>query len=74
MSHHRHGYPCPSLTTPPYRPLLLADLQGYIPYLHRAAVCRFKLVVLPLLGYVKGSTEVHHLRVHPYFFSSVQHV
>ena len=35
--------------------------KGYIPYLHRAAVCRFELVVLSLLGHVKESTEIHHL-------------
>ena len=39
----------------------LADPQGYIPYQHRAAVCRFELVVLPLLIHVKGPTGVHHL-------------
>ena len=41
MSHHQHGYPWPFLATFLYRPLLLARLQGYIQYLHRAAVCRF---------------------------------
>ena len=59
-SHHQHGYPRPSLATPPYRPLLPAGLQGYIPYRHRAAVCRFELVVLPLLVHVNVSTGVHH--------------
>ena len=34
-----------SLATHPNRSLLLAGLQGYIPYPYRAAVCRFKLVV-----------------------------
>ena len=58
---HRQGYPWPSLTTFPYRPLLPAGLQGYIPYQHRATVCRFKLVVLPLLFHVKGSTGVYHI-------------
>ena len=38
---HQHGYPGSFLATPPYRLSLLAGLQGYIPYLHRAAVCRF---------------------------------
>ena len=51
-----HGYPWPSLTTLPYRPLFSADPQGYIPYRHRAAVCRFKLVVLPL--HVHRSTSL----------------
>ena len=48
--------------------------QGYIPYRHRAAVCWFALVVLPLLGHVKGSTGVYHLWARPYFSSSVLHV
>ena len=42
MSCWQHRYPWSSLTTPPYRSLLLAGLQGYIPYLHRATVCRFE--------------------------------
>ena len=33
MSRWQHGYPWPSLATPPYRSSLLACLQGYIPYL-----------------------------------------
>ena len=33
------------LKLPPYRLLLSADPQGYIPYVHRAAVCRFELYV-----------------------------
>ena len=74
MSRYQHGYPWPSLATPPYRPLLPVGLQEYIPYLHRAAVCRFELVVLPLLSHVKGSTEVLHLWARPYLFSSVPHV
>ena len=53
--------PRSSLETPTYRPLLPAGLQDYIPYRRRAAVCRFVLVVLPLLVHVKGSTGVHHL-------------
>ena len=73
MLHHQHGYPWPSLTTPPYRPLLLAGPQGYIPYRHRAAVCKFELVILPLLGHEKGSTRIHHLWARPYFSCSVPH-
>ena len=61
MSHYQQEYPWPSLTTTPYRPLLLAGPQGYILYRHKAAVCRFQLVVLPLHVHVKGSTGVHHL-------------
>ena len=67
-------YPWPFLATLFYRPLLPADLQSYISYWHRAAVCRFYLVVQPLLVHVKDSTGVHHLWVHPYFSSSVPHV
>ena len=74
MPRYHHRYPWPSLANPPYRPLLPAGPQGYIPYLHRAAVCRFKLVFLPLHVNVKGSTGVHHLWPRPYFSSSVPHV
>ena len=42
MSRHQRRYPRPSLATPPYRPLLPAGLQGYIPYRHRTAVCRVR--------------------------------
>ena len=66
MSRYQHGYPWP-FTTPPYRPLLPAGPQGYIPY----AVCRFELVILPLLVHMKGFTGVHHLWARPNFFSSV---
>ena len=61
MSRYQHGYFWPSLATPPYCPLLPASPLGYIPYQHRAAVCRFELDVLPLLVHVKGSIGVHHL-------------
>ena len=57
MSYRLHGYPWPSLTTPPYRSSLLGGSQGYIPYPHRAAVCRFELVALLLFGHVRGSIE-----------------
>ena len=70
MSRYQHAYPWPSLATPPYRPLWPAGVPGYIPYRHIAAVCRFELVVLPLLGHVKGSTGVHHLWTRPYLSSS----
>ena len=69
MSRYQHRYPWHSLATPSYHPLLPAGLQGYIPYQNRAAVCRFVLVVLPLLVHVKGSTGVYHLWAHPYFSS-----
>ena len=61
MSCRQHGYPRPSLATSPYYSSLLAGLQGYIPYPHRAAVCMFELVALLLLGHMWGSIGVHHL-------------
>ena len=61
MSCHQHRYPWSSFATSPYRPLLSAGLLSYIPYLHWVAVCRFELVVLPLLVHVKGFTRVHLL-------------
>ena len=74
MSRYQHGYFLPSLNTPPYRPLFSADLQDYIPYRHRAAVCRFELGVLSLLVHVKRSTGVHHSRARPYLSRSVPRV
>ena len=62
MLRHQYGYPWPSLATPPYCPLLLACLQGYILYRHRAAVCRFQLVILSLLVHVKESTGISGFR------------
>ena len=53
----------------PYGPLLSAGPQGYIPYRHRAAVCRFELDILSSLVHVKGSTGVHNLWARPYFSS-----
>ena len=57
MSHHQQGYPKSSLATLLYRLMLPAGLHSYIPYPNRAAVCRFELVVLPLLVHVKGPHE-----------------
>ena len=74
MSRHPHGYPWPSLATPPYRPLLPAGLWGYIPYQDRAVVCKFGLVLLLLLVHVKGSTGLNHLWACSYSSSSVPHV
>ena len=71
MSCRQHGYPWPSLVTPPNHSSLLAGLQGYIPYPHIAAVCTFELVVLLLLGYMRGSIGVHHWWVRPCFSSSI---
>ena len=61
LSCHQHGYPWPSFATPHYRSSLLANLQGSIPYPHRAAVCMFELAVLLLFGHTRGSIGVHHL-------------
>ena len=74
LSRHQHGYPWPSLATPPYRSSLLEGPQSYIPYPHIAAVCRFELVAQILLGHVSGSIGEHHLWSRPCFSSSVLHV
>ena len=74
MSCRQHGYPWPSLATSPYRSSLLARPQSYISYTHRAAVCRFELVILLLLGHMRESIGLHHLWACPYFSSSVLHV
>ena len=63
MSCSQHGYPWASFATPPYRSLLPAGPQGYIPYLRRAAVCRFELVAPILLGHMRWSIREHHLWV-----------
>ena len=74
MSCRQHEYPWPSLNTPPYRSSLLVGPQGYIPYPHRAAVCRFELYVLLLLGHMRGSIGKHHLWARPCFSSRFLHV
>ena len=74
LSCHQHGYSWSILATPPYRSLLLTGPQGYTPYPHRAAVCRFELVALRLLGHANGSRGEHHLWPCPCFSSSVLHV
>ena len=74
MSCRQHGYPLPSLATPPYCSSLLAGPQGYIPYPHRAAVCRFALVALLLLDHVRGSIGEHHLWALPCLSNNVLHV
>ena len=68
ISRHHHGYPWPSFDTPPYRLLLPTDLQGYNPYRHRAAVCRFELVFLLLLGHEKGSITYELVPTSPAFY------
>ena len=74
ISCRQHGYLWPSLATPPYCSLLLAGPQGYIPYRHRPAVCRFELVVLLLLGHMLRSIGVHHLWARSCFSNSVLYV
>ena len=74
MSCRQHGYPWPSLATSPYHSTPPAGLLGYIPCPHIAAVCKFELVVLLLLGHMWGSIGVRHLQAHPCFSSSVQRV
>ena len=71
-SRHQHGSSWPSLASLLYRPSHPVNLQGYILYRHKAVVCRFYLVVLPLLVHVK--TGVCPLWVRPYFSSSVLRV
>ena len=74
MSCHQYGYPWPSLTTLPCHSSLLAGPKGYIPYPHRAAVCRFARVTLLLLGYVRWSIGKYDLWARTCFSSSVLHV
>ena len=74
MSCRQHGYPWPSLATFPYRSSPPAGLLGYILCPHIAAVCKFGLVVLLLLGHMWGSIVVCHLRARPCFSSSVRRV
>ena len=61
MSCRQHGYPWPSLVTSPYHSSPLAGLQGYILCPHIAAVCKFKLVVLLLLGHMWGSIQYNNI-------------
>ena len=74
LSCHQHGYPWPSLATPPYRSSLLIGPYGYIPYPHRTALCSFEKVTLLSLGHVRGSIGEPHLWAHPCFSSCVLHV
>ena len=74
MSCRQHGYPLPSLATSPYHSSAPAGLQGSILCTHIDAVCKFKLVVLLLVGHMWGSIGVHHLWARPCFSSSVLRV
>ena len=53
-------------STSPYHSLPPAGLQGYILYHHIAAVWMLELVVLLLIGHMRGSTGVHDLRSRPW--------
>ena len=74
MSSRQHGYPWPSLATSPYYSSPLAGLQGYTLCPHIAAVCKFELVVLLLLGHMWGSIGVYLLWARYCFSSSVLRV
>ena len=74
MSCRQHGYPWPSLATSPYHSSPPAGLLDYILCPHIAAVCKFGLVVLLLLGHMWGSIGVRHLQARPCFSSSVRRV
>ena len=74
MSCRQHGYPWLSLATSPYYSSPPAGLLGYILCPHIAAVCKFGLVVLLLLGHMWGSIGVSHLRARPCFSSCVRRV
>ena len=70
----QHRYPWPSLATSPYHSSPPVGLLGYILCPHIAAVCKFGLVVLLLLGHMWESIGVRHLRARPCFSSSVRRV
>ena len=74
VSCRQHRYPWPSLATSPYHSSPPAGLLSYILCPHIAAVCKFGLVVLLLLGHMWGSTGVRHLRARPCFSSNVRRV
>ena len=63
--HDHHAVPSariPSLSTPPYRPLLLAGLQVYILYRHRATVCSRPAFACPCEGvYINTSFKTSSL-------------
>ena len=71
---HQHGYHWPSLATPPNCSSLLVGPQGYIPYTHRDAVCRFELVALLYPGHVRRSIGENNLWARPWLSSSVSFI
>ena len=58
MSCHQHGYPWPSLATPPYHPSLLAGPPGYIPYLHRMLYVGRSVFAWPCDGAHKSTSLI----------------
>ena len=74
MSCRQHGYPRQSLATSPYHSSPPAGLLGYILCPHIAAVSKFGLVVLLLLGHMWESIGVHHLPARPCFSTSIPRV
>ena len=67
--HHHHHHVVPpariSLTLSCHFSLSFIGTQGYIPYPHIAGVCMFELVILLLLGHMRGSKGKHHLWARP---------
>ena len=57
-----------------YHPLLPVDLPGHILCTYGAVADKFQLVVLHLCVPAKASMGKCHLRICPYFSSSVRHV
>ena len=73
MSCRQHGYPWPSLATSPNHSSPPAGLLGYIMCPHQAAVCKFRLVVLLLLGHMWGSIgvmSISHIRIWLWYITS----
>ena len=76
LYHHHHVVPPAQISLTlsrhfSYHSSPLAGLQGYILCPHIAAVCKFALIVLLLLGHMWGSIRVHRLWARPCFSSSV---
>ena len=73
LIHHYHLMLPARISLTPYRSSLPAGPNGYTPYPHIAAVCRFELVALLLLGHLRGSIGEHDL-ARPCFSSCFLHV
>ena len=73
--HHHHVVPPAQISLTFSRHSSVSFIaSGYIPYPHRAAICRFELVVLLLFGHMTGTIGEHHLWARPCFSSNVLHV